>query len=113
MRCRTPHVLDSASSLVSIPKNTSVILSTILAMNNFQEDQPTKWTKKESGAQLHFRHSCRLSNWCWRGASRLANGQGVNCTPGVRRGAGQPVVQADLRRLQSDASVRLISCSAA
>jgi hypothetical protein len=49
----------------------------------------------------------------WRGASRLANGQGVNCTPGVRRGAGQPVVQADVPRLQSDASVRLISCSAA
>jgi len=49
----------------------------------------------------------------WRGASRRPNGQGVNCTPGVRRGAGQPVVQADHRRLQSDASVRLISCSAA
>ena len=49
----------------------------------------------------------------WRGASRRPNGTGVNCTPGVRRGAGQPVVQADHRRLQSDASVRLISCSAA
>ena len=48
----------------------------------------------------------------WRGASRRPNGQGVRCTPGVRRGAGQPVVQPDHRRLQSDASVRLISCSA-
>jgi hypothetical protein len=40
----------------------------------------------------------------WRGASRLANGQGVNCTPGVRRGAGQPVVQADGRMLASHAA---------
>ena len=49
----------------------------------------------------------------WRGASRRPNGQGAKCTPGVRRGAGQPVVQPDHRRLQSDASVHLISCSAA
>jgi len=53
-----------------------------------------------------------LNSHRWRGASRRPNGQGVKCTPGVRRGAGQPVVQPDHRRLQSDASVRLISCSA-
>jgi len=41
-----------------------------------------------------------LNSKRWRGASRLANGQAVYCTPGVRRGAGQPVVQADHRRLQ-------------
>ena len=40
----------------------------------------------------------------WRGASRRPNGQGVICTPGVRRGAGQPCVQADGRRLLSHAA---------
>ncbi len=42
----------------------------------------------------------------WRGASRRPNGTGVNCTPGGRRGAGQPVVQADGRMLASHASAR-------
>ena len=76
----------------------------------FRESDLTKYATYQSRL---FMKSCRTSNQCWRGASRRPNGQGVNCTPGVRRGAGQPVVQADLRRLQSDASVRLISCSAA
>jgi len=53
-----------------------------------------------------------LNNHRWRGASRRPNGTGVNCMPDARRGAGQPVIQPDHRRLQSDASVRLISCSA-
>ena len=44
-----------------------------------------------------------LNSKRWRGASRRPNGQGVNCTPGVRRGAGQPVVQADGRLLESHA----------
>lgn len=54
-----------------------------------------------------------IANSSWRGASRRPNGTGVKCTPGVRRGAGQPCVQADGRRLQSHASVRLVSCAAA
>ena len=49
----------------------------------------------------------------WRGASRRPNGTGVNCTPGARRGAGQPVVQADGRMLATHASVRRRSSAAA
>ena len=51
-----------------------------------------------------LRGFCPLNSHRWRGASRRPNGTGVNCTPGVRRGAGQPVVQADGRMLASHAA---------
>ena len=46
---------------------------------------------------------CSMSNHRWRGASRRPNGEGVHACPVARRGAGQPVIQADGRLLESHA----------
>jgi hypothetical protein len=113
MNSLTSHVLHSVSRLITTWDQSPPIRPKQGFQRQFQPHQPHNKKEDHSANRPHFPSPDRLSNWSWRGASRRPNGQGVNCTPGVRRGAGQPVVQADVPRLQSDASVRLISCSAA
>jgi hypothetical protein len=64
MSCRTPRVLDSASSLITIMEDTSVIHCKLFTMSNLQEDQPTNRTEKKSGKQPHSPQTVGLSNWC-------------------------------------------------
>ena len=63
MSSLTTHVLGSASSSITNLENTDVITSKMVVVRIFQEDEPTKSTKKESGIQPHSPHFVRLSNW--------------------------------------------------
>jgi hypothetical protein len=113
MNSLTSHVLHSASRLITTWDQSPPIRSKQGFRGQFQPDQPNTRKEIQSANQPHSPNPCRLSNWSWRGASRRPNGQGVNCTTGARRGAGQPVVQADGRMLATHASVRRRSSAAA
>jgi hypothetical protein len=113
MNSLTSHVLHSASRLITTWDQLPPIRPKQGFQRQFQPHQPHNIKEDHSANQPHSTSPDRLSNWSWRGASRRPNGQGVNCTTGARRGAGQPVVQADGRMLATHASVRRRSSAAA
>ena len=114
MTCRSNNVDGLQRSAAFCSASSALDLSSVVGAPGRKVLRTNDLTRLFQGTKTRAVRGFRpLNSNRWRGASRRANGPGVIARPVSGASAGQPVVQADHRRLQSDASVRLISCSAA
>jgi hypothetical protein len=113
MSTLTPGLLSCAPSTITSLLRRSAPGSITLVIGDMRRElSPTPPVVNSLSEHVSIRFFS-IANWSWRGASRLANGTGVDKRPVAGAGAGQQVVRADHRFLASHASVLRSVSSAA